>query len=121
MVDETGRRLGSITIMSTRRPSSPPPPATVHLVTELQPVIEALEGVANQHTLSLRDTPIATESLLRLRHTFIDDDHPREAKDAFRQLRGFQIVLNLLRSLADLYNPTALQEGDRRSLLLLFR
>jgi hypothetical protein len=91
------------------------------LVTELQPVIEALEGVANQHTLSLRDTPIATESLLRLRHTFIDDDHPREAKDAFRQLRGFQIVLNLLRSLADLYNPTALQEGDRRSLLLLFK
>src|SRR5215471_5713920 len=105
----------------SRRASSASPPSLSRLAIELQPVIDALDGVCKQHQASAQEALGATECLLRLRHTFIDHERPREAKDAFRQLQGFQTLLNLLRRLTDLYDPTAMSKPDRKSLLTLLR
>ncbi|KKZ59007.1 hypothetical protein EMCG_00872 [[Emmonsia] crescens] len=103
----------------SRRPSSPPSVASERLVAELRPVIQSLIDVCNQKFESVHDALSATESLFRLRHTFIDDENTRGAKDIFRQLLGFQTLLRLLRLVGDIYDPATLSKEDRKSLLLL--
>ncbi|EGC47156.1 conserved hypothetical protein [Histoplasma capsulatum var. duboisii H88] len=102
-----------------RRPSSPPLLASERLVAELRPVIASLTDVCNQKTDLVQNILSATENLLRLRHTFIDDDNARGAKDIFRQLLGFQTLLRLLRLIGDIYDPSTLSKEDRKSLLVL--
>ncbi|KAL2013633.1 hypothetical protein VTN00DRAFT_1158 [Thermoascus crustaceus] len=103
------------------RSSSPPSASTGRLTAELQPVINELNGICNQYPTILHHALTATESLLRLRHTFIDNDHPREAKDAFRLLHGFQTLLELARKLAELYDAITLSRQERKDLLTLFK
>ncbi|KAL1984031.1 hypothetical protein VTN96DRAFT_9628 [Rasamsonia emersonii] len=105
-----------------RRSSTPPSSSTSErLVTELTPVLGALKEICVQHPIVLEHALAATESLLRLRHTLIDSDRPREAKDAFRNLDGFQTLLDLVRRLAELYDPRSLSKEERKSLLVLFK
>ncbi|KAJ9259019.1 hypothetical protein DTO207G8_1179 [Paecilomyces variotii] len=104
-----------------RRPSSPPSASAGRLVAELGPIIESLDAICKQHPITLQDVLSGTESLLRLRHTFIDTQQPREAKDAFRHLYGFQILLEFVRQLGELYDTNTLSQEERKSLLALFR
>jgi hypothetical protein len=104
-----------------RRPSSPPSASTGRLAAELDPIIDGLNAISKQHPISLQDVLAGTENLLRLRHTFIDTEQPREAKDAFRHLRGFQILLEFARQLGELYDIHTLSQEERKSLLALFR
>ncbi|KAK2811445.1 hypothetical protein FQN50_002068 [Emmonsiellopsis sp. PD_5] len=124
------RRIGqhrsfSRTMNSTpsrsRRPSSPPSLTSERLVSELRPVIESLISVCDKQPPSLHDALAATENLYRLRHTFIDDENRRGAKDTFRQLRGFQTLLAFLQLTADVYDPATLTKEERKSLLLLVK
>ncbi|OAX79358.1 hypothetical protein ACJ72_06324, partial [Emergomyces africanus] len=103
----------------SRRPSSPPSIASERLVAELRPVIESLTDVCNRKPESVHNTLAATESLFRLRHTLIDDQNTRGAKDIFRQLLGFPTLLRLLQLIGDIYDAATLSKEDRKSLLLL--
>ncbi|PGH04916.1 hypothetical protein GX51_03212 [Blastomyces parvus] len=105
----------------SRRPSSPPSLASERLVTELRPVIASLTDVCNQESESVQNALRATENLFRLRHTFIDDENKRGAKDIFRQLLGFSTLFRLLRLIGDIYDPVTLSREERKSLLALVK
>lgn len=105
--------------MSSALSQSPPARRPVsssmeQIITKLQPAIDALYCGPPS---SLQTAVDAAEHLLFLKHAFIDDDQPREAKNAFQQLRGFQVLVGFMSDLADLYNPETLEVEDRRSLL----
>lgn len=89
--------------------------------TELAPVVEDLRFICEEDTINSQTALTATECLLRLRHTFIDSDRPSEAKEAFRHLNGFQILLGLLRKIADTYEPRDSSRDERKSLLGLHK
>ncbi|PGG98751.1 hypothetical protein AJ79_08771 [Helicocarpus griseus UAMH5409] len=105
----------------SRRPSSPPSPTSERLVSELRPITDSLATVCDKDSPSIQDALGTTEGLLRLRHTFIDDENPRGAKDIFRQLLGFPTLLRLLQLIGDIYDPTTLSKEDRKGLLLLVK
>lgn len=101
-------------------PSSPSG-STERLAEELAPTVEQLKTLTAEKSLALPQALTATEPLLRLRHTFIDDEHPRAAKDAFRQLAGFQTLLELADQLSELYNTTELSNEDRKSVIGVYK
>ncbi|EEH21741.2 hypothetical protein PABG_03957 [Paracoccidioides brasiliensis Pb03] len=105
----------------SRRPSSPPSLTSQRLVNDLKPVIDSLIDICNKQHPSVHDALGATEGLLRLRHTFIDDENTRIAKDTFHQLSGFQTLLRFLRLIGDIYDPSTLLKEDRKSLLVLVK
>ncbi|KAJ5775302.1 uncharacterized protein N7511_000313 [Penicillium nucicola] len=98
-----------------------PAGSTDRLTDELAPTIEQLQKLGAGTEFTLPQALSTTESLLRLRHTFIDDAHPRTAKDAFRYHQGFQTLLGLADKLAELYDPEILSQGERKSLLGIFK
>ncbi|OKO99835.1 Beige protein -like protein [Penicillium subrubescens] len=102
--------------------SSPSPSgSTERLAEELAPTVDQLKTLTNEKPLTLSQALTATEPLLRLRHTFIDDAHPRAAKDAFRQLAGFQTLLELTGQLAELYDSTTLSKEDRKNVIGIYK
>jgi len=90
-------------------------------VEELAPTVEQLKGLGAGNTITLPQAFAATEPLLRLRHTFIDDVRPRTTKDAFRHLSGFQTLLDLADQLAELYDAGALSKEERKSLIGIYK
>lgn len=104
-----------------RRPSSPPLPPSERLISEIQPAIDGLVAICSSQHPSIQDVLGARESFLRLRHTFIDHDLPREAKDVFRHLSGFRVLLDAMRLVTNAYNATELPVADRKSLLVLLK
>lgn len=97
------------------------PSSTEQLIVELTPYIEDLRRICDVIPVSLQSALTATESLLRLRHAFIDNDYPRETKDAFRRLHGFQILLNFARTLSELYDVGSLSREERKSFFVLYK
>lgn len=100
--------------------SSPPSPAQ-RSVADLIPVIEELKAICEGNAIDTQLALTATECLHRLRHTFIDSDYPRQAKESFRHLHGFQTVLKLLRNVSDSYDPRESSEDERKYLLSLHK
>ncbi|KAH8423537.1 Beige/BEACH domain protein [Aspergillus melleus] len=98
-------------------PSSPVQRSVADLVPVLQELKATCEGNAIDSQLALT----ATECLLRLRHTFIDSDYPRQAKESFRLLHGFQTLLDLLRKVSDYYDPHGSSVEERKFLLSLHK
>ncbi|KAE8151119.1 hypothetical protein BDV25DRAFT_100324 [Aspergillus avenaceus] len=96
---------------STQRPAAP----------ELTPVIDELNTICSGDAITSQIALAATECLLRLRHTFIDNDHPVEAKETFRHLHGFQTLLGLLRKVSQCYDPHTSSNDDRKVLLSLYK
>lgn len=109
--------------MAPSAPLHPPFPSesTDRLAEELAPTIEQLKSVGAGTAITLPQALSTTESLLRLRHTFIDDAHPRTAKDAFRHLQGFQTLLALADQVAELYDPVHRSKEERKGLLDIFK
>ena len=103
-------------IFSSSSPSSP----IERLALELTPVIDDLKATCDQHPITPQLVLTATESLLRLRHAFIDTDRTRETKDSFRQQNGLQLLLVLVAKVADLYHPD-LPKDDKKNLLALHK
>ncbi|KAJ6185525.1 hypothetical protein N7519_006826 [Penicillium mononematosum] len=106
-------------------PSAPLPPSpsgsTERLAEELAPTIDQLKNAGAGTAITLSQALSTTESLLRLRHTFIDDARPRTAKDAFRYLQGFQTLLTLADQVAELYDPVHKSKEERKDLLGIFK
>ncbi|KAJ5183037.1 Concanavalin A-like lectin/glucanase subgroup [Penicillium capsulatum] len=104
-------------------PPLPPSPSSSseRFAEELAPAVDRLKSLTAEHALTLPQALTATEPLLRLHHTFIDDVRPQTAKDAFRNLLGFQTLLDLAEKLAMLYDRDALSQEDRKSLLGIFK
>lgn len=100
-------------------PLLPPSPSgsTERLAEELAPTIDQLKSLNAGENTTITQALAATEPLLRLRHTFIDDARPRIAKDAFRHLLGFQTLLDLADKLVELYDAETLSNEERKSLL----
>lgn len=106
-------------------PPAPLPPSpsgsTERLAEELAPTIDQLKNAGTGTAITLSHALSTTESLLRLRHTFIDDARPRTAKDAFRYLQGFQTLLALADRVAELYDPVHKSKEERKGLLGIFK
>lgn len=102
---------------SIERPSESVDPLADDLVT----AIISIKSICDNRPGTLDGLLAATEHILRLRHTLVDSKHPREAKDAFRTLQGFDALLDFTRLLADFYNPSAQSREDRKALLTLFK
>ncbi|KAK2875577.1 hypothetical protein FQN49_001601 [Arthroderma sp. PD_2] len=84
---------------------------------KLLPAIDGLASCCHSPPRSIEEVSGATEHLLLIRHTLIDDHQPREVKSLFRQLRGFENVLSFLDYLAELYKPDTIEDADRKLLL----
>lgn len=106
---------------SNPQPSSAASSTSDRILADLRPTIESLKEISVQKSLDVEHIITATEILLRLRHTFIDSERPRRLKDSFRQLDGFQLLLNFIRLITDLYEPEVQSKEDRKDLLKLFR
>ncbi|KAJ5653278.1 hypothetical protein N7490_000281 [Penicillium lividum] len=103
-------------------PLSPSPSgSTERLAEELAPTLDQLKSLTTANPITFSQALTATEPLLRLRHTFIDDARPRTAKDTFRQLLGFQTLLSLTEQLAELYDTNALSKDERKDLLAIHK
>lgn len=100
--------------------SSPSLP-TENLAAEFTPIISQLKTCSAADTISSELAGTATECLLRLRHTFIDNENPSEAKNAFRHLHGFQSLLQLLRKISEVYDASSLSKEERKSFLTLYK
>ncbi|KNG90448.1 Beige/BEACH domain protein [Aspergillus nomiae NRRL 13137] len=96
---------------STQRPSAP----------ELSPVLDRLTVICGEDIVTSQIASTATECLLRLRHTFIDNKHPTEAKETFRHLHGFQTLLDLLRKISQGYDSQASSKDERKDLLSVYK
>ena len=94
---------------------------TEQLAAEFTPIIAQLKNCSVADNISSELALTATECLLRLRHTFIDNENPSEAKNAFRHLLGFQSLLELLRKISELYDAGTLSKEDRKSFLTLYK
>ncbi|KAL4797527.1 hypothetical protein BDV19DRAFT_387329 [Aspergillus venezuelensis] len=94
---------------------------SLRTTSELSPVIEELNTICSDYAVDVNLTATATECLLRLRHTLIDNPHPQDAKESFRQLSGFQTLLSLIRKLSDIYTPRIQIKEERRSLLAIYK
>ncbi|RJE24669.1 beige BEACH domain-containing protein [Aspergillus sclerotialis] len=101
--------------------SSPPSLPTEHLAAEFTPIITQLKSCSAADTINSELAGTATECLLRLRHTFIDNENPSEAKNTFRHLHGFQSLLQLLRKISELYDAGSLSKEERKSFLTLYK
>lgn len=88
---------------------------------ELVTAIISIKSICDNRPGTLDGLLAATEHILRLRHTLVDSKRPREAKDAFRTLQGFDALLGLIRLLADFYDPSSQPREDRKVLLTLFK
>ncbi|KAL9107793.1 MAG: hypothetical protein Q9187_008376, partial [Circinaria calcarea] len=64
---------------------------------ELGSHIERLKGITAAPSGLLEDTQARTESLNSIRHFITANAQPNHAKDAFRHLNGFQMLLELVR------------------------
>ncbi|KAJ5992482.1 hypothetical protein N7451_008206 [Penicillium sp. IBT 35674x] len=103
-------------------PLSPSPSgSTERLAEELAPALDQLKSLTVGNSIIFPQVLTATEPLLRLRHTFIDDARPRTAKDAFRQLWGFQTLLSVAEQVAELYDINALSNDERKELLAIYK
>lgn len=100
--------------------SPSPSSSTERLAAELIPVIEELKEICDKDPLTPQLALTATESLLRLRHTFIDSDQSKEAKDAFRHKNGIQLLLDLIGNIAELYDA-GLSKDEKKGLLALHK
>ncbi|KAI5288803.1 hypothetical protein KEM54_004847 [Ascosphaera aggregata] len=108
-----------------RSPISPSPTFSPRLRTTIFPLLNSISSVlktpAHAFVSDHEITASITESLLRLRHLFIDDACLNEAKLIFRRLHGFQILIRFIAFLRDAYDPLAydLTLQDRKLLLSL--
>ncbi|CAG7976254.1 unnamed protein product [Penicillium nalgiovense] len=98
-----------------------PSASTERLAEKLAPTIDQLKNVGAGTAITPSQALSTTESLLRLRHTFIDDARPRTAKDAFRYLQGFQTLLALADQVAELYDSVHKSKEERKGLLGIFK
>jgi beige protein homolog 1 len=92
-----------------------------HVVAELAPILQSIQEISDIQPFDIDHVLRATENTLTLRHSLIDTAQPREAKDVFRNLGGFQKLLGLIRRLAELYHPKSLSKDDRKILLSLLK
>ncbi|KAI5303732.1 hypothetical protein KEM56_007246, partial [Ascosphaera pollenicola] len=106
-------------------PVPPTPPLSPRLVSTIAPLLDSISASLSTppHNLLASHDLIAaiTESLLRLRHLFIDDASLIEAKQIFRSLSGFATLIRFIALLRDAYHPNAhhLSLQDRKILLSL--
>lgn len=104
-------------------PLLPPSPSgsIEQLAEELASTVDQLKTLGASNVITLPQALTATEPLLRLRHTFIDNERPQTAKDAFRHLLGFQTLLDLMHKLAELYDTESLPKDESKSLLGVYK
>ncbi len=104
MITFSGKRHRSVSATSTGGPKDE----------ELRSLVNALSDTEDDSfqdlQLSLEDTGI----LQRLRHTLIDQDDPREVKNAFRRVQGFQALLSFLRTYCGIYKSAELTGSERK-------
>src|SRR5438045_2594288 len=87
-------------------------PTMTASIAELQPLIDSLQ-VETQRQATSETFRSRSEELHRIRQFLLESNYPDQSKDAFRQLHGFQALLNTLRLASGFYQPSQLSHDDR--------
>ena len=109
------RRLRSSTAASS-------PPESTQATAELQ---QHLDNVSS--TISIRpdntypDLPKLIAQVQNIRQHLIASPTPARAKDDFRHLHGFQILIETLRAFSGFYHPTSRSQKDKAQLFELLK
>ena len=104
--------------MATTRPhrsstaASRVPPMNNQIV-ELRGLADDLLRAADTSPPTSDTLQTQSHTLRRMRQLLIDSSDLTHTKDAFRHVRGFEVLLTTLRSLAGFYRPAALSPPDR--------
>ncbi|KAF2139013.1 uncharacterized protein K452DRAFT_255050 [Aplosporella prunicola CBS 121167] len=116
MDDPTLRRSSPSVASSTLRADSP-------VLKELYALIGDLVDALPQSPTPTNADAIQTQCncLRRIRQLLIDSADSRQAKDAFRQARGFHVLIDTLRSVSGFYDPTNFSKDDRTEFFELLK
>lgn len=82
-------------------------------IAELRELADALLGAADTSPPTSDTLQSQSQALRRMRQLLIDASDQTHTKDAFRHVRGFDVLLTTLRSLSGFYRPAALSPPDR--------
>ena len=91
--------------------------ATSALSKELKPLLQAVQDVLSRDHLTASALNDTSPSLQRVRQWLVDSPQP-QAKDVFRHLCGFQLLLDTFRLISGLHGPT--QDGAGTTTFLEF-
>src|SRR5882757_2847834 len=80
---------------------------------ELRALTDHLTNASDRQTPSADNLQAQSNALRRIRQLLIDSPDPTQAKDAFRHVQGFTVLLATIRSVSGFYNPSKLSADDR--------
>src|SRR5215472_15968436 len=97
--------------------------ANLSLVSELQALLSSLAETTSNiaHPPTLETLRLQCEDLHRSRQLLVENAGTNQAKDAFRQSRGFTGLLKVFRPLAGIYNPRHLSRDERTQIFELVK
>lgn len=84
------------------------------ITAELRALAEELTNASERPSPSSEPLQAQGNSLRRIRQLLIDSPEPTHAKDAFRHVQGFTVLLATIRSVSGFYNPAKLSLEDRQ-------
>ena len=111
MINFKGKRHRSVSTTSTAGP----------LDEDLRSLVNALNDTDDESFSSFQESLEESGCLLRLRHTLVDQESPREAKDAFRRMKGFQALLNFLRVHCFFFKDCDLSEPETKQFFSILK
>ncbi|KAF2743345.1 beach-domain-containing protein [Sporormia fimetaria CBS 119925] len=82
-------------------------------IAELRSLADELINAAQTSPPTTSVLHAQSSALRRMRQLLIDSHEQTQTKDAFRYVRGFDVLLQTLRSLSPLYDPSTLSPPDR--------
>jgi hypothetical protein len=88
-------------------------PAMNNQIAELRSLADELIAAAETSPLTSNVLQAQSNSLRRMRQLLIESHEQTQTKDAFRHVRGFDVLLSTLRSLSGFYKPPFLSPPDR--------
>ncbi|KAH8594032.1 hypothetical protein B0O99DRAFT_514458 [Bisporella sp. PMI_857] len=96
------------------------PPEHTRATAELQLLLDSLSSTLRTRSGSPHpDIGKAIEDAQAVRQHLIASTPPSNAKDDFRHLNGFQIIIDTLRAYSGFYHPTKRSHGEKVQLFLL--
>lgn len=82
-------------------------------IAELRSLADELLKAADTRPPTPQILQTQSNALRRMRQLLIESHEQTQTKDAFRHVRGFDVLLTTIRSVSGFYNPSTLSAGDR--------
>ncbi|ORY17308.1 hypothetical protein BCR34DRAFT_555837 [Clohesyomyces aquaticus] len=82
-------------------------------IAELRSLADELIKASESRPATSTVLQAQSNALRRMRQLLIESQEQTQTKDAFRHVRGFEVLLSTLRSISGFYNPSSLSPVDR--------